>query len=293
MAKPVTFELRIIFLFTFFRISKRAVEAGKILITGGTSGLGFELVKIFLKEGYNVVTTGRNSIDMPGYKGKFSFCRMDFSDLSQTALSVKDICMKHKFDCVVNNAGILSPPVLTVTKDGLEYTFQVNFLAHLLINEIILREQTIDKSLNICAITSPVYKLVKEERSLLPGTQDYKPLKAYSDSKYYLASMCKELSARYPDRKLNCFSFDPGVFSSGIYRMQNPLFRLLYRIAAPFMRNPSNVAAAIAEIMRGTNFTDGAVYNIRKKTSGLPDTDTSVADEFWSNCYEKISSFMD
>lgn len=31
----------------------------KILITGGTSGLGLELANCFLKKGYEVVTTGR------------------------------------------------------------------------------------------------------------------------------------------------------------------------------------------------------------------------------------------
>jgi NAD(P)-dependent dehydrogenase (short-subunit alcohol dehydrogenase family) len=268
------------------------VKGGKILITGGTSGLGLELVKTFLKEGYNVVATGRNSIDLPGYERKFSFYTFDFSDLIKTALSMKDICLKHEFDCVISNAGILSPPDFTVTKDGLEYTFQVNFLAHLLINEIILRKQPDNKSLKICAITSPVYRLAERESSLLRGNHDYRPLKAYSDSKYYLARMCRELSDRYPDRKLFCFSFNPGIFSSGIYRMQNSLFRLLYRIAALFMRNPSKVAEAIAEIISETNFTNGTVYDIRKRNLPLPDIDPTVSDEFWSNCYEKINDFL-
>ena len=35
-----------------------------ILVTGGTSGLGLELVRIFLKKGYSVVTTGRQQINM-------------------------------------------------------------------------------------------------------------------------------------------------------------------------------------------------------------------------------------
>ena len=268
------------------------MESRKILITGGTSGLGLELVKIFLREGYIVVATGRNPICMPGYESEFSFYRVDFSDLRQTSLLIKDICLKHEFDCVINNAGILSPPDFTVTKDGLEYTFQVNFLAHLLINEIILRKQTINRSMKICAITSPVYKLAEKEERFHHESKDYKPLKAYSDSKYCLAQMCIELSDRYPDRKLYCFSFNPGVFSSGIYRMQNSLFRLLYSIAAPFMRKPADAAEAIASIMRQNNFTNGAVYNFRKRTKYLQDIDSSVSDVFWSNCYEKINAYL-
>jgi len=268
------------------------VEGAKILVTGGTSGLGLELVKAFLSEGCFVVATGRNNIELPGFEKQFSFCRVDFSDLTQTALSIKEICNEHEFDCVLNNAGILSPPDLKITKDGLEYTFQVNFLAHLLINEIILRKQSIDKSLKICAITSPVYKLAKKGKWLPGGSQGYNPLKAYSDSKYYIARMCKELCERYSDRKLNSFSFNPGIFSSGIYRMQNSLFCLLYRVAAPFMRNPSKAAEAIAEIIRGYNFNNGAVYNSRRRNYQLPEIDSSVSDEFWRNCYEKIDEYL-
>jgi len=38
---------------------KNEFIAGKVLITGGTSGLGLELVKQFLRKGYSVVTKGR------------------------------------------------------------------------------------------------------------------------------------------------------------------------------------------------------------------------------------------
>lgn len=265
----------------------------KIIITGGTSGLGLELVKIFLNNGYSVVTTGRNSINLSGYNGEFNFFRMDFRDLRQTAESIKDICKKHEFDIVINNAGILSPPDFTLTKDGLEYSFQVNFLAHLLVNEIILGEQPFNKSLKICSITSPVYRFVKADWSLSPDPADYKPFKAYSESKYYLAWMGKELSARYPERKLDCFSFDPGTFSSGIYRTQSSMFQKLYMIATPFMRKPSRVADKLALIMSETNINSGAVYNIRKRTTSLTDIDSSIPELFWSNCYKKISSYLD
>jgi NAD(P)-dependent dehydrogenase (short-subunit alcohol dehydrogenase family) len=42
-----------------------------VLITGGTSGLGLELVRLFLKNLYNVVATGRQFIKFsvaPAYK---------------------------------------------------------------------------------------------------------------------------------------------------------------------------------------------------------------------------------
>ena len=55
---------------------------------------------------------------------------------------------------------------------------------------------------------------------------------------------------------LNCFSFDPGTFSSGIYRMQKRWFREMYRIAAPFMRSPVKVAKGLAELLLEDNIDE-------------------------------------
>jgi NAD(P)-dependent dehydrogenase (short-subunit alcohol dehydrogenase family) len=269
------------------------INSGKILITGGTSGLGLELVKIFLRNGYEVVATGRKSIDIPGYEGKFNFYRIDFSDLRQTALSIREICRRHEFDFVVNNAGILSPSDFTTTKDGMEYTFQVNFLANLLVNEIILNKQVNRKPFRIAAVTSPAYRLAKTDLHIDVTKKSYKPVKAYSDSKLFLALMCRRLSSEYNNRGVVCFSFDPGIFSSEIYRTQNIIFRKLYRFAAPFMRQPKQVATVLADLLSFHDLKAGAVYNINKKIRNLQEPDKFAEDAFWRICKEKISPFLE
>lgn len=263
-----------------------------VLITGGTSGLGLELVRNFLERGFNVVATGRKQIAIDENKGKFSLYLVDFSDLEKTHLVIKEISDNHKFDIIINNAGILSPPVFTETKDNLEYTFQVNFLAHLLVDEIIIRNMPSDNLLEICCVTSPVFRLSDAGMNYYSDSKFYKPFKVYSDSKFYLAWMCKILIDKYSDRNLRSFSFDPETFSSGIYRMQNSLFRKLYGIAAPFMRKPSKVAGVLAEIIIKNNFINGTVYNIRKKKTRLQEVDISEADRFLKNCYKKLDPYL-
>ncbi|HQG62440.1 MAG TPA: SDR family NAD(P)-dependent oxidoreductase, partial [Bacteroidales bacterium] len=60
-----------------------------ILITGGTSGLGLELVKSFLDKGNTVIATGRRELELKSYEGKFHLYRVDFSDLKETASVTK------------------------------------------------------------------------------------------------------------------------------------------------------------------------------------------------------------
>lgn len=73
-----------------------------VLITGGTSGLGLELVKLFLKNGYTVIATGRQLLNLPGYEDKFKLFRIDFSDMNQVAVITKKICETYDFNFVIN-----------------------------------------------------------------------------------------------------------------------------------------------------------------------------------------------
>lgn len=264
----------------------------QILITGGTSGLGLELVKAFQRKSYIVTALGRDPERLAGAGDKLEFAYTDFGNLNETAGIIKDLCRTHDFDYVINNAGILSPPGYMITKDGLEYTFQINFLAHLLINEVIIQSKNDLLPLMIAGITSPVYRLSGNRIRYGNDESDYKPLKAYSDSKYLLSLMCRHLPLRYHERNVNAFSFNPGIFSSGIYRIRKPWFGRMYRIAAPFMRRSEKVAEIFTEIFEFNNIETGKIYDLRKKTFSLPVSDSNTEKDFWNYCYKKIGQFL-
>jgi NAD(P)-dependent dehydrogenase (short-subunit alcohol dehydrogenase family) len=263
----------------------------KILITGGTSGLGLQLVHFFLEEGYYVVATGRQAVNMERFGDNYSFYRIDFSDLKQVAIATRNICRDHNFSLIVNNAGILSPPAYTETHNGLEYTFQINFLSHLLINEIFISCSNDDSLIRIATVTSPVYRFASI-RPLYSGSADYNPVRSYSSSKLYMAMMPEFLISRHGRLSPECFSFDPGTFSSGIYRMQNGWFRVLYRIAAPFMRSPLKVAKALADIMLKTEIENGSIYDASYRQKSLPAFEKNEKEAFIDSCYKLIDPFL-
>jgi NAD(P)-dependent dehydrogenase (short-subunit alcohol dehydrogenase family) len=266
-------------------------QPGTILITGGSSGLGLELVKLFHEKGFDVICTGRQTKNLPGYQKRFRFISIDFCNLANTALIISEICKTSLPDFIICNAGILSPPEYTRTDDGFELTFQVNFLANLLVNEVIIRNIPDDHHLRIASVTSPVYKMAKTFPELNGDNRIYKPLKSYSDSKLYLAMIGNHLTTKYPGKNLSCFSVDPGVFSSSIYRTQGKFFRSLYGIAAPFMRDPSLVAASIYEMMVNPEFSDGAIFNTRRRRELLPQFDLALTGSFWAECNDIIELY--
>jgi NAD(P)-dependent dehydrogenase (short-subunit alcohol dehydrogenase family) len=263
----------------------------KILITGGTSGLGLQLVHHFLDEGYYVVATGRQPANVQHSGAHYAFYRMDFGDLKQVAAETRKICMAHTINLIVNNAGILSPPGYLETADGLEYTFQINFLSHLLINEILLSCSGEQSHIRIATITSPVYRF-GSTRPLYSGSNEYNPIRSYSSSKLYMALMHDFLIVRHGRANPECFSFDPGTFSSGIYRMQKGWFRIMYRIAAPFMRSPEKVAKALAVMMLKDEIVSGSIYDASYRKKSLPVIETHEKEALMDSCYKLIDPFL-
>src|SRR5512133_3531568 len=120
----------------------------KILITGGTSGLGYELAKYFVSTGAEVYVTGRNPERLTGCGDVIHFIRMDFADLSDVKQKIL-LFSDTKPDLIINNAGVLGPHKFRMTKDGFEYTMQVNFLAHLLIDRMIAGARSSNEPLTI------------------------------------------------------------------------------------------------------------------------------------------------
>jgi len=263
-----------------------------VLITGGTSGLGLELVKLFLKEGFFVIATGRQYIMIPGFEDRFKLIQVDFSDMDKISRTIYKIAHSCNINTVINNAGILSPPDFTPTINGFEYTFQVNYLSHLLINEIILLHKKKSEAIKIVSVTSPVYRLADSDLIIPPVTNNYRSIKAYTSSKLFLMLMCEFLPSRFPDLNLQCFSFDPGTFSSGIYRMQKSWFRMLYRIAAPFMRSPLKVAEILFGLLKDEEIKNGMIYDIRKGIKHVPVTQQQEKDTFMAACYTLIEPYL-
>lgn len=263
-----------------------------ILITGGTSGLGLELVKSFLDKGKTVIATGRRELELKSYEGKFHLYRVDFSDLKETASVTQTICDNFSLDIVVNNAGILSPKEFTLTKNGFEYTYQVNYLAQHLVDEIIIKKHDPGKPLIISAVTSPVYKIAARDLNYARDKTNYNRTRAYSDSKLFQVLMCSHLSLKYKEQNMTFFSFLPGVFSSRIYRMQPKLFHALYHLAAPFMKDPAKVAAELRGLLTQSNIVTGAVYNGKMHQKDLPDIDEDLLSSFWRESYSIINQFL-
>lgn len=116
-------------------------QAGRIfVVTGGTSGIGFESAKALAAAGAEVIIAARNpqrgeeavaSIRQAAPGANVRFEALDLGDLASVhALGSRLALSLPRLDGLINNAGIMEPPQRDTTPDGFEMQFATNYLGH-------------------------------------------------------------------------------------------------------------------------------------------------------------------
>jgi len=123
-----------------------------ILITGGSSGFGLQLAKSVAAANASVILASRSKTNLEiatheilkvAPNAKVKLCHLDLAKLDSVencAKRVLQLVGDGKLSCLVNNAAIFKPtgdrdPLETV--DGFDRSFQVNFLGHYLLTELL------------------------------------------------------------------------------------------------------------------------------------------------------------
>ncbi|MET0290505.1 MAG: oxidoreductase [Pseudoxanthomonas sp.] len=110
------------------------------LVTGGTSGIGYESAKALAAAGAQVIIAARTQKKgeeaMAGIRQETPDANVQFQELDLADLaSVRTLATRlgeslPRLDGLINNAGLMEPPERLESADGLEMQFAVNYLGH-------------------------------------------------------------------------------------------------------------------------------------------------------------------
>jgi short-subunit dehydrogenase len=187
---------------------------GKVLITGGSKGIGKAMAEEFLKRKYDIILVSRNKQDLENtreelqkkYKG--SVIKTETADLTKEENWNILINKYNEVDILVNNAGMVKLEYsYKIERDTLLDGIRLNveapcFLGNYYIKKILERENT-DKMRGIINVSS------------IAGIFPHPLTTFYSPSKYFLdqysCNMRYELRKNFKKRKINVMSLCPGA----------------------------------------------------------------------------------
>ena len=126
-------------------------QQGKVfIVTGGTSGVGFELCAILYQAGGKVYLAGRSEPAAqsaiskiktlsPTSPGELVFLSVHLDDLATIKPAVEAFTeVESKLDILFNNAGVSCPPLGSISAQGHELQMATNCLGHYLLTQLLL-----------------------------------------------------------------------------------------------------------------------------------------------------------
>ncbi|MFI6010072.1 SDR family NAD(P)-dependent oxidoreductase [Streptomyces sp. NPDC051243] len=187
-----------------------------VLVTGATSGIGYETARQLAERGATVLLHGRTADEAHAAADRLvatagidaaRLCAFaaDFAHLHEVEAMADRVIAEHPhLDVLVNNAGMSAPERHTVTADGNEIAFQVNFLAHYLLTCLLEPALTSAPGGRVVSVSSTLHRTASIQWSDPNRARRYSRLAAYAQSQLALTVFAA-------DPRVTAVSVHPGV----------------------------------------------------------------------------------
>ncbi len=178
----------------------------RMLVTGGSSGMGFEDALALSRAGAQVIIAARNSqrgaesierIRAQVPQAQLRFEQLDLADLA----SVRSLAQRlnaegEALDVLINNAAIMAPPQRGVSRDGFEMQLATNFLGHFALTGLLLSSLRKSSDPRVVTLASIAVNRGRIDFDDLQSERSYDPYAAYAQSKLACLMMAFELQRR-------------------------------------------------------------------------------------------------
>ncbi|MDP6906684.1 MAG: SDR family oxidoreductase [Candidatus Thalassarchaeaceae archaeon] len=212
------------------------------LVTGGNSGIGFEMCRGMAKAGFHVVMVSRGkergAPALEKLQSEFGesieMMLCDMSDLENIPILCAEYTAKFdRLDVLLNNAGALWGN-REHTAQGNEMTFGVNHLGYFAMTQAFLPLLKSTENSRIVNTASEAHKMSRLDFTNLNfENKRYSQWRTYCNSKLCNILFTRELARQLEGTGIITHSFHPGVVRTrfaedarGIMRLFWPLFRL-------------------------------------------------------------------
>jgi len=213
------------------------------LITGATSGIGFETALGLARGGGRIIMHGRDpgrllraaeTVRNASGNKAVETLTADFLSQAEIRRAARELEGAYaRLDVLVNNAGAIFPD-RRLTVDGYERTWALNHLGYVLFTLSLLGLLRAAGEGRIVNVASGAHRRARLEFDNLQGERHFAPMDAYSRSKLGNVLFTYALASRLAGSGITVNCLHPGVVATGFGRGMPGLFGLGIRLARPF-----------------------------------------------------------
>ncbi|WP_082831155.1 SDR family NAD(P)-dependent oxidoreductase [Pseudovibrio sp. W64] len=219
------------------------ISGKTIVFTGGTDGMGRAAVSTLHKLGANLIILGRNeekgmavARELNAVDGGFAqFLSCDLASMESIRCCAERIIATHKrIDVLVNCAGA-QVPKRTITADGLEKMWAINYIGPFLLTNLLLERLKTSAPSRIVNVSSETEALGHINFEDLQTKHGFDALKPYAQAKLALNAFTVELAEQLESSGVTVNALNPGFIRSNLLRDLKGIpgiFRLIMRIFA-------------------------------------------------------------
>lgn len=283
-------------------------QKGKtILITGATSGIGLEAAKILSQKGAKLILPVRNpakgivalkEIKQRDENADIEIMALDLADFESVKQFAENLLSKHsKLDVLMNNAGIMWPPQLVLSKQGHELQFAINHLGHFLLTGLLLPLIKATPNSRVVTQSSVLHKKTQGQNFEptiqfhdLGFSKNYDTKKAYAQSKLANLLFTYELDRRLKLANINAIATaaHPGYTATNLQRDAGFMMKIMNVVLAqkvdmgalPILRAGTELNLQGAEFFGPTKMNELKGYPERVQSSDASHN-KKVAEQLW------------
>ncbi len=279
-----------------------------ILLTGCTSGIGLETMRVLARCGGHVIGVGRTqskadiawqSVSELGVKNNVTPIGCELEDFAAVVeLADKVRAMNTPIDILICNAGIIGRSKLETVK-GIEKQFAVNHLSHfILINRLLDKVKAAPKG-RIVIVASDAHETTPPGGIAfdnLSGERAYSALKFYGQSKLANLLTARELARRLDGSGTTANALHPGfVFTNIFHNLPAFLSAPLMLLARPFMKSPAAGAATTCYVATSPALVEVSGHYFSDCNPAVPSMhgrDDALAQRLWETSEDMVQDYL-